>query len=95
MGNAITNLQVHSRLIARNRDAIKLYLLLGDDTAIIARHNLDVVKEDTYIRIYYNMVCKFSTSPDFCTFLQLVIYKDNDYQTYGIGPDYRRLNHKW
>jgi len=94
IGNAITNLCVHWRLCRNlNRDW-KLFILLGDDGALLTDRPLDPAELKSHGKTMYNMIMKPSVSTQVGTFCCFNVYKTS-LGKWALGPDVVRLRRRF
>ncbi|UHM27586.1 MAG: RNA-dependent RNA polymerase [Sanya endornavirus 1] len=93
LGNAIANLIVHNRFVARNKDKIAMILFLGDDIVMLCKQLVNVNRHGTETKTLYNMESKISINKHAGGFLSMIVYNING--NTGIGPYYRRLRHRY
>jgi len=94
LGNAITNMQVHSKFAVTNRSKINLMLFLGDDMLMICnnRPNTKTLRKDIASR--FNMQSKESYSINYGEFCSMICYKTQDGRC-ELGPDYVRMKFRY
>ncbi|BCL84887.1 polyprotein [Phytophthora endornavirus 3] len=94
LGNAVVNLAVHWRLVARLGSSLKKFLLLGDDSLFINTTNIDATSLRRNIADYYNMKSKAMEFKNHGTFCSMVAYKTES-GSVGMGPDFVRLKRRF
>jgi hypothetical protein len=94
LGNALTNLQVHSEFVRENRANIECMLILGDDNLMMLNMKPNVVNLRKQIRVRYNMESKAELSDTNGAFCANIAYIDNDGNP-GLGPDIIRMKYKY
>jgi hypothetical protein len=94
IGNVITNLIVHSRLVQELGKDLELMLVLGDDNLILARRSADATKQRKICKDYYNMTCDFLVRRDAGVFLRMVV-GPNGHGGCQAGPDFWRLRNRF
>nr|QGA70905.1 RNA-dependent RNA polymerase [Kerstinbo virus] len=90
VGNVITNMMLHSRLVIKNDDNIKLTLMLGDDQLILLHGYVDTAKFEQTAKLRMNMQCKPTFNNDTGSFCSMVAYKLAS-GVCELGPDFVRL----
>ncbi|YP_438202.1 polyprotein [Oryza rufipogon endornavirus] len=94
LGNCITNMQVHSKFVIKNKYWLKFALFLGDDMCMGFSHkpNTQHLRQD--IACKFNMQSKDSWVLNGATFCSMVVYKTND-DVVEIGPDVVRMKFRF
>ncbi|CAA04392.1 ORFA+B [Vicia faba alphaendornavirus] len=94
LGNAITNLCVHSSFVIEHRQAIKLMFVLGDDNITFMSAEPNLTKYKRLMSERYNMRSKPQVSRNVGTFCSLLCYR-NSFGHCEVGPDFVRLRHRF
>ncbi|ALT66307.1 polyprotein [Hordeum vulgare alphaendornavirus] len=94
LGNAITNLCVHWRLCSKLGNDWKLFVLLGDDGALLTNRTLSNKEVKTHGKLLYNMIMKPNTHNNVGTFCCFNIYKLPT-NRWTMGPDIARLRRRF
>ncbi|UXP72574.1 polyprotein [Lonicera maackii endornavirus] len=94
LGNAITNLCVHSSFVIEHKHAIKLVMILGDDNIMFLNEKPSLVKYKRLMSDRYNMVSKPNIDPNVGTFCSLICYR-NSFGSAELGPDLIRLKRRF
>jgi hypothetical protein len=93
IGNSITNMVVHNRLMNKNKDNIELYCVLGDDAIFLCKKKIDIGYHGTITKEVYNMVSKIEISGNTMPFLSMLAYiKDGKTK---LCPWFKRLRHRF
>ena len=94
LGNCITNMQVHSKFVIKNKYWLKFALFLGDDMCMGFSHkpNTQHLRQD--IACKFNMQSKDSWMTNGATFCSMVVYKTND-NVVELGPDVVRMKFRY
>ncbi|AOV81681.1 polyprotein [Ceratobasidium endornavirus D] len=92
--NVITNLIIHADMMIKNREHIKIVLVLGDDNLMVVDTVLDLRGYKKKAAEYYNMHMTPHSSEHYGTFCQMIAYFTPE-GTAEIGPDYMRLTRRY
>jgi hypothetical protein len=93
LGNAITNLLVHNRLVARNNTRLELVAVLGDDNIMFANSHINVKMHGTETKSIYNMVCKVKQNSNVANFISFLVYSNDGIVC--VCPHFKRLRHRY
>jgi hypothetical protein len=93
LGNAITNLIVHNRFYARNKDKIRLMYVLGDDNIMFCDGHLNVSMHGTETKTIYNIVSKVSQREFVGEYLSMLGHTLGG--TITFCPNFKRLRHRY
>ncbi|ALD49085.1 polyprotein [Hot pepper alphaendornavirus] len=94
LGNAITNMLVHRKLVNSLGNNLRLFLVLGDDGLMFSNANVDVSKLNNETKIKHNMMCKphvSNTHGTFCCMIACITQEGNC----SLGPDVVRLRRRF
>lgn len=94
IGNAITNMQVHSQFVITNQSSINCMLILGDDMLIICNRRPSIKNLRNDIAVNFNMQSKdnyFDNGGQFCS---MIAYKTIDNRC-ELGPDFVRMKFRY
>ncbi|AOV81679.1 polyprotein [Ceratobasidium endornavirus B] len=95
IGNVITNMMCHRRMVERAGKHLKLMMVLGDDNmAIFEGYRPNDRELRVEIRDFFNMESSAETTQTHCVFLQMIIGKGNN-GTCALGPDVIRLRNRF
>nr|QJC19294.1 polyprotein [Phaseolus vulgaris alphaendornavirus 2] len=94
IGNAITNMLVHRRLVKTLGHNLRLFLVLGDDGLMFTTTWVDTTKLNNELKTNHNMMCKPSLSQThgvFCCMMAAITDEGNC----TLGPDVVRLRRRF
>nr|ASU87377.1 polyprotein [Bell pepper alphaendornavirus] len=94
LGNAITNMLVHRRLVNRLGHNLRLFLILGDDGLMFTNTSIDLSRLNNETKIKHNMMCKphvSNTYGVFCCMIACITQQGNC----SLGPDVVRLRRRF
>lgn len=94
LGNAITNMLVHRRLVQKLGESLRLFLLLGDDGLMCLKTRVDTGGLNHELKVHHNMMCKPKLSKISGTFCCMVVNVNSD-GTCDMGPDFIRLRRRF
>ncbi len=94
LGNAITNLLVHRKVVDKLGSSLRLFLVLGDDGLMFTSEKIDLSKLNNETKIKHNMMCKPHISETFGVFccMMACIMQDG---SCSLGPDIVRLRRRF
>jgi len=94
LGNFITNLQLHAKIIKENWSKVELVLFLGDDMLMLLNKPIEDEKLRRYIKTHFNMYSIGKQSREYGTFCSMICYK-TDGDVCELGPDFVRLCYRY
>nr|QII57747.1 polyprotein [Alphaendornavirus sp.] len=94
LGNAITNLLVHRKVVDRLGSNLRLFLVLGDDGLMFTSERIDLSRLNNETKIKHNMMCKPHISETFGVFCCMMACITQD-GSCSLGPDVVRLRRRF
>jgi len=94
IGNTITNMLVHSRILLANKEHVQLGMFLGDDIIVLSDTRMDSTTQKQISKDYYNMVDNCLHSQTHGSYLQMVVSPTGD-GSMCITPDIKRMRYKY
>ncbi|BAV69339.1 polyprotein [Winged bean alphaendornavirus 1] len=94
IGNCLTNLLVHMKLVKRLGSQLKLFLVLGDDGLMLIDGMVNTDSLNRELKVHHNMMCKPKLSSVVGTFCCMIVGK-NHLGGATLGPDFVRLRRRF
>lgn len=90
LGNVITNMQIHAKVIRTEGNNIRGALFLGDDMLVLCEREPWLQGYRSYVENGFNMQCKPHTSDEVGVFCCMLCYRTPE-GCWELGPDVLRL----
>ncbi|BBN67127.1 polyprotein [Fagopyrum esculentum endornavirus 1] len=94
LGNCLTNMLVHRKLVQTIGDQLRLFLVLGDDGLMLTNGHINTESLNRELKSNHNMMCKPKCNMQYGTFCCMLVAK-NHLGSATLGPDFVRLRRRF
>lgn len=93
IGNTITNMIIHTRLILKNKSRVEFAMFLGDDIIIGVNKEINIKGHGTMTKDYFNMISKVKEEKMVGGFLSMIMHTLNGQPE--LCPYFERCRHRY